>query len=266
MAGITLMERLKAQMAGTPTPQQTQPLPAPVNTVNVSTPKAAEDEVKKLLDEERAISAFAPVENGICSACGAEVNESNGSRKSGVWKHIGCPAGSKVLPPDVPVNVKKAEPLPAETPVSPAIKAAADRVASNTPIDEAPKAKPGRPKKNPQPETESVVQTIEKIGLLQGGICLFVDCMSSEFSTPLDPYVDAICKALCEEFHAADLRCAPNDSPLGFGKWKGALAAAIKANPPEGKIYSLLFVKGNELKEVVAEALRPLCNFYVRGL
>lgn len=98
------------------------------------------------------------------------------------------------------------------------------------------------------------------------GITLQVDVITAGF-TPVDleAYVVLKCRALEREFGAVDIRCAPADGPLGFGKWKGALAALVRDEPPAPGVYLLNDVRGSEIREVVVEALRPLCSAYVRG-
>ncbi|MFP2897305.1 hypothetical protein [Corallococcus sp. 4LFB] len=71
-----------------------------------------------------------------------------------------------------------------------------------------------------------------------------------------------------QECGVVDIRVAPNDSPLAYGKWKGVLAATIRAEPPEPGTYAALGVAGSELMQVAVEALEPLCGtgHFVRGV
>lgn len=102
--------------------------------------------------------------------------------------------------------------------------------------------------------------------IVDGGITLQVDVITAGFtSVDLESYVAQKCRALEKEFGAVDIRCAPADSALGFGKWKGALAALVRDEPPAPGVYLLNDVRGSEIREVVVEALRPLCAAYVRG-
>lgn len=98
------------------------------------------------------------------------------------------------------------------------------------------------------------------------GLELFVDAVPQNVDfESLDPYVDELCKVLCEQYDAADVRCAPQEGPLGFGKWKGAVAALAKAKPPAPGRY-FIDIRGREVAEVVADALRGSCSLYVRGV
>jgi len=49
-----------------------------------------------------------------------------------------------------------------------------------------------------------------------------------------------------------------SDNPLAYGKWKGALSAAVRVAPPTG--HCMLNVGGSEIKAVVLEALLPLAT------
>jgi hypothetical protein len=98
------------------------------------------------------------------------------------------------------------------------------------------------------------------------GITLYVDCRVEGIMTlTLDAYINKLTGVLCAQFGAADLRCAPSDSPLGFGKWKGALAALVREKLPPPGNYAINDVRESEFRQVVVEALRPACMVFVRG-
>lgn len=84
----------------------------------------------------------------------------------------------------------------------------------------------------------------------------------------LEPYVRDLCKTLCVEFKAADVRCAPEGSALGYLKWRGAVTALAVKHPPAPGMYSG-DTRQNELLELVAVALRQTCvesgGQFVRG-
>jgi hypothetical protein len=69
----------------------------------------------------------------------------------------------------------------------------------------------------------------------------------------LERYAERLCAELCEKYGAADVRCAPNDSPLSFGKWAGALAAFARSSPPEPGAY--VVASSSAVGMVVFEAL-----------
>lgn len=204
---------------------------------------------------------------------------------------------AQVLAPDAPRNGESgppADPLPVGAQVSPAIAAAAERVAPTpAPVAEvAPEApaKRGRPKKAPtpaevaqanafvdavappapaMPPAPAPAPALNSGSILQMedvGLHLLVDAYGPH-AKPLDGYVDDLCKAIAAQYGTGDLRVAPSkDSPLAFGQWKGILAALARAKPPEAGVWYLLDVRGSEVRQVVAEALRPLCATYVRGV
>jgi hypothetical protein len=66
-----------------------------------------------------------------------------------------------------------------------------------------------------------------------------------------------------------DVRCAPKDSVLAFGGWRGAVREIVKADPPGDDTWHLDTYM-DELNEVVADALRVVAEargwLYVRGV
>lgn len=87
-------------------------------------------------------------------------------------------------------------------------------------------------------------------------VCIYVNCVASG-ATDLGPQIRTIADALAKQYGVEDLRAATNDSPLGYGKWKPALAALIRANLPAAGSYTL-DTRGSEILECAAEALAPL--------
>ncbi|WP_223645516.1 PD-(D/E)XK nuclease family protein [Corallococcus sp. EGB] len=100
------------------------------------------------------------------------------------------------------------------------------------------------------------------------GLSLFVDCVPNCPAELLSGYVGRVVARIEQECGVVDIRVAPNDSPLAYGKWKGVLAATIRAEPPEPGTYAALGVAGSELMQVAVEALEPLCGpgHFVRGV
>ncbi len=86
---------------------------------------------------------------------------------------------------------------------------------------------------------------------------LYIDCLPTKGGNAqsLEELTTSACDALCSQFDAADVRCGKPDSPLGFGKWKGALAALVKANAPTSGEWFILGTKSSEIAAVVAEAM-----------
>jgi hypothetical protein len=67
---------------------------------------------------------------------------------------------------------------------------------------------------------------------------LYLDAVEDGVATQrLEAYAEKLCADLAEQYGAADVRCAPSDSPLAFGKYKGALAAVVRAQPPAPGAY-----------------------------
>lgn len=103
---------------------------------------------------------------------------------------------------------------------------------------------------------------------VRGGISLYVDRFDFEKGpqpTSLEDWFQDIVKTLTDASKLQDIRYAPNDHQLSYGRWKPALELAVKANPlPPGE-YHLRGVRESELKQVVLVALTPLCDRVVRG-
>ncbi|WP_140876281.1 PD-(D/E)XK nuclease family protein [Myxococcus xanthus] len=145
-----------------------------------------------------------------------------------------------VLPPDAPTP----------TPVQ-----AAPEVAQAT-EQPAPKRR-GRPRKASEPEQPKGEMRV-----------LFVDCIPTAFDGPqpesLTSYVDTMHRKVAEAGGVDDVRFAGSDSALGFGKWRGALAMAARAELPAPGSYVALGVAQSELMQVIVEALEPAFDVVVR--
>lgn len=107
----------------------------------------------------------------------------------------------------------------------------------------------GRPKKS-----EAEKAAAAAAAPAEAEIELFINAVPPGKFENLSEYVNDIIGAIEEQFQVTDLRCAPNDSPLAFGKWQGVLASAVKADPPDSGRYAA-FTKGNEFVAIVAETL-----------
>ncbi len=72
-------------------------------------------------------------------------------------------------------------------------------------------------------------------------------------------YVHEVVADMQAQFGVSDIRFPPNgDHPMAFGRWKGALAASVRASPPPAGDY-VAFKNAGELIDTVVEALVPLC-------
>lgn len=87
------------------------------------------------------------------------------------------------------------------------------------------------------------------------GDWLFINC-TFPGAKDLQRYIWLAVDQLAKANNMVDIRNAPNaDHPLAFGRWKGALAQLVRAEPPKG-VFTIR--TGGEFTEVVLEALTPL--------
>lgn len=228
---------------------------------------------------------------------------------AGIITSAAAVKAARIQPPDVPASGTTgptAKPVPTESVATlpPAVQAvlagsAGATTATPTPTITSPTitplpaatSEPAKPRRGRKPKAPETAPAVGYVGPDGTGMAtdaapasfatsrpaptvleLYVDCAVDGLDVEsLVPYVDDLCEKLCKQFHAMDVRCAPNqlpdgsDSPLGFGRWKGALAAAARAFPPSPGAYSLP-LEGSEPRQVVAEALRGKCAVYVRGV
>jgi RecB family exonuclease len=150
--------------------------------------------------------------------------------------------------------------VPSDAPKSDPAKAAEQPAAS---AEE--KSKRGRSKSKGAPTDEHVEFTPLRI---------FVDSVPNCDATPLAAYVAKQVADIEKTFDVIDIRCAPSkradgtENPIAFGKWKGALAGAIKADPPPAGTYLALGTSASEIMQVAVEALESMCGpgCFVRGV
>ena len=97
---------------------------------------------------------------------------------------------------------------------------------------------------------------------------LWADCLplSGTNTARLDDYIDERASEVATAGNAPHILTADNNSPIAYGKWKGFLEAAIKANPPTPDAYRIFPVKGNEVNEVVVQTLRKMGWLVHRGI
>jgi len=198
---------------------------------------------------------------------------------TGVITSVSAAQAVGVLPPDAPasgVGGQAAKPIPPEelATMSPAIQDAAKALEAAAPVPtiaEPSKRKPGRPKKTvgtasvtvATPTPKTVDATVEV--MVDSGLKLYVNCEVDGVDIwSLDDYVLDIVRKIEEDAKVTDIRTATGDSPLAFGKWKGALAYVLRTHPPVGSFY-LNDVAESEIRQVALEALWPLAVVRVRG-
>ena len=107
--------------------------------------------------------------------------------------------------------------------------------------------------------------------------CVLINARASFPTKSLASYVDYVNAELSKRYCVTvdgkpglqDVRCAPKDSVLAFGGWKGAVREVVKADPPPHGDYHLDTLL-DELSEAVADALRVVAEqrgwLYVRGV
>lgn len=177
------------------------------------------------------------VETGVCGACGEILSAQNGSKlPSGKWMHVGCKGAKPEAPPAAEA---KAEAL---APVEP--------------------KKRGRPAKSSEAKQEAANTPKEA----KKGFELYVNCIpDGEKYDLLDDYVRELTQAIEQKFNVVDIRFTENsDHPLAFARWKGYLANLARQALPEGP--QVAFTEGNELTQVVVEAILPHATKRVRGV
>lgn len=87
------------------------------------------------------------------------------------------------------------------------------------------------------------------------GLQILVDAVkvNGPRAVPIEEYWSPMVAELEKQGGGGDLRCAPKDSPMAYGAWKGFLTSWVKEKPPAPGIY---FARGsNEFDMVVVDAL-----------
>lgn len=155
--------------------------------------------------------------------------------------------------------------------------------------DEPVKRKRGRPRKNPLPETGTVVpgatQTVDEVTLTNNGpsqvhvekasaqvpantaavpltaegFDLYIDCAplkGVEKMTLLEEHIERLGEKIAKTCQV------PHFTMVEFGKWKGYLVAAVLGELPQGKV----FARSSKTSFPVIEALIPRARMVVRGV
>lgn len=99
------------------------------------------------------------------------------------------------------------------------------------------------------------------------GVVLYIDVSFDKGAQPtsLDAWYQDILRTLENHYQLADIRMAPKDHEIGYGKWKAALSVAVRANVPAPGEYVLRGAATSELIQTTIEALEPLCSRVIRG-
>lgn len=141
----------------------------------------------------------------------------------------------------------------------------AAQAAAQAPDDPAPKPKRGRP---PGKKGEGATQT----GPAAPGseatdrLVVFVDAIPSRDYASLEPWLRELRATLCrnEGPKCVDPRLVADSSGLAFGKWRGAMAALARAQPPAPDVY--VVVRPDELMSAALEGLREIADLFVVGV
>lgn len=196
-----------------------------------------------------------------------------------------APDVAAILSPETPAT-PTVIPVSTPAPTAPAASLQTTIIAPVTPpattaIDEVttPKRR-GRPPKAAAPAQTVTIDTTGVSGTIglhverepDSRVILIVDATVEGVDvTSLHGLVDDACAQLCATFHAADVRCAPQDGPLGFAKWRGALASKVREAAEEltPGVYTI-DTRGNEITEIAVGALaarvRSSGGYMIRGI
>jgi PD-(D/E)XK nuclease superfamily len=162
-----------------------------------------------------------------------------------------APGGPALFSPETPPS------SPVATPAAPSPPPATTSVAG-TQISSPPAAAAAETAQPPAgAEKSPAKKRAKRVAPGADALVVYVNCaLDGLEAEPLQPYVDAWLAELARAVGGGvDVRFQPNDSPLSFGKWKGALASAVREAPiPPGAYH--LDARGSETAEVVVEALR----------
>ena len=187
---------------------------------------------------------------------------------------------AKRKPPEAPMTVADqlsvpsepvASPFPADAPA--ALKAPADEPAPEQPvltaeaaIDKIAEPKKGRKKK---PDTEVKQPEPEVTPTTEGTVNLYVDCIPNVSYQSLWPIINEITAAMAKEFGGSDYRTTDPNGPLGFGRAKGVLAAAIreyKFAPGNYLLDGAFTDTGSIAVEAMREVVARTKGLLVRGI
>ena len=83
----------------------------------------------------------------------------------------------------------------------------------------------------------------------------------------LGPELDGYAQSLAQKHNAAELRCAPSDGPLSYGKWQGALTAVLRECfkvPATHRVFTLR-TRGDAVRELAAAAIAHKFDLVVWG-
>lgn len=173
------------------------------------------------------------------------------------------PGITGVTPPDMPAH----SPAPAQTQTAPAQTQAAPAQTQTAPAQtqaapETPATQPARRGRPPKKKHEGA-QVPQNAGagavLDSEGLVLLINC-NAQGAQDLAPFVLGIAQKVAQAHGLPDVRLAPNDHNLAYGRWKGIVASAALAEPPQG----LCSIRSGELADPIIEALAGVADLVIR--
>lgn len=192
-----------------------------------------------------------------------------------------------LVPDDAPDSVPAVTTTPATTTPATTTPTPVETTAEATPEPEAKKARAPRGSKKaasatpeatptapaataPAPAEPSMVESPKVEASADTKVVLYIDTvMDGAAAKPFAPIVDTCAEALAKRFNLDDCRLGDSQSPIGFGKWKGALAAMLRDEMPKHPGVYHIDARGNEIYEEAVQAMRDVCRrtggFTVRG-
>ena len=117
------------------------------------------------------------------------------------------------------------------------------------------------------PVVAAPAEAAPAVAPIKSRIMICIDCVPTGGGsyTDLTKYVHALCDRLALQYRTPDLRLAPKDSPLAYGGYKGILAAAARAAPPDGHVW-VIRSRDSELAGIVADSLSAIADVIIRGI
>lgn len=188
--------------------------------------------------------------------------------EAGIAARAAQGAGATVRPPDAPPALAQPEMAPPPAPVAPAPVAAAPAPA---PVEAAPAPtgkKRGRPSKAEAAARAAAGGAPAPAASDSGNdqVIVLIGCMGTAglVTQDLDTWVSGIAAKIAESSQAAEIRFAPNGSALGFGAWRGALAAAVRMSAAELAPGFYTLSRG-DLNDAAIEGLTGAVDGMIRG-
>lgn len=173
-------------------------------------------------------------------------------------------AAPSIVSPDMPAHSPAANAAPASTQAAPATATSAAPPADAVPnvppaTEEKPKKPRGRPRKQQNADGSNIVANALDADADGGPLVLLVNCTAAG-AFDLSPYVLEVAQKIAAAAKLPDVRLAPSEHNLAFGRWKAVIAGAVLADPPVG----LCSIRSGDLSDPIIEALSGVASLVVR--